>query len=181
MRWNLAACVLATGLLAGCASAVSPGDVEHSETRAQERMARTLHPGERDRVADELRAAELRYAAGERDDATWTVTELHDLTGDSRAAEVLGKFALTEGRFGAAERHFEDAGEAAFEDDFAQRRRLDDLLHLVRGFRAYERGALEDAQQFWAAIADPAMRTDLARARSFDTDERLRLVRGGAR
>jgi hypothetical protein len=181
MRWNLAACVLTTGLLAGCASAVSPGEFEHTETRARARMARNLDPGERDRVADELRAAELRYAAGAPDEATWTVTELYDLTGDSRAAEVLGKFALTEGRFGAAERHFEDAGEAALEDGFAQRRRLDDLLHLVRGFRAYERGALDDAQQFWAAIADPAMRTALARARSFDADEPVRLVRGGAR
>jgi len=179
MRWELTACVLATGLLVGCASVASHPTVNEADAREQRRMARNLEPGERDRIADELRAAELRYASGDTDGAVGTVIEIHDATGDPRAAEVLGKFALSEGRFGAAERHFEDARQVARSD--RQKERLEDLLRLAGGFRAYERGALAEAQQRWAAIRDPDVRSALARARATPPNERSGVAQGGAR
>ena len=60
MRWQLAACVLVTGLLTGCASFSTPPDDRHVEMREQERMARNFDPDARDRSC-------APCAAGRRD------------------------------------------------------------------------------------------------------------------
>jgi len=179
MRWKLVGCVLAAGLLTACASVDSSASRTDPDARARARMVRNFDPGARDAIADELRAAEMRYASGDVDDATWTVTEIYQETGDARAAEVLGKFALSEGRFGAAEGHFEDALEDAFDDE--QLARLDDLGRLAGGFRAYERGALAEAERLWSAIREPSVRSALAQARTPVRDEPRGVVRGGVR
>ena len=179
MRSELAACALVAGLLVGCASTSGPPDVERNP-RDTARMTRNLEPGVRDKIADELRAAEMRFLGGAADEAWDTVTRLYEDTGDPRALEVLGKLSLYEGRFADAERHLQAARELST-NDAAQRDRLDDLIRMTAGFLAYERGAVGEAERHWDAIRDPAVRDAVDRARGpFDSDAAA-VARGGAR
>jgi hypothetical protein len=179
MRSELAALALVAGLLAGCATTSGPEPAER-DARETARLARNLDPALRDRIADELRAAEMRFLAGFADEAWDTVVRIHDDTGDPRALEVLGKLSLYEGRFADAERHLQAARELSA-DDPVQRDRIDDLIRMTAGFLAYERGAIGEAERHWDAIRDPGVRAAVDRARAPLHDDEAAVAAGGVR
>ena len=82
--------------------------------------------------------------------------------------------------FADAERHLQAARELA-DDDPSQRDRLDDLLRMTSGFRAYERGAVGEAERHWDAIRDPAVRNAVDRARGPMDSGASGVAHGGAR
>lgn len=81
---------------------------------------------------------------------------------DPRAAELLGKVALGQGRFNDAAPLFESARIFYTLDDDSQR--ASDLLQLANGLAAYGEGRVSEARRNWSRIQDPALRAQFEQA-----------------
>lgn len=75
------------------------------------------------------------------------------------AAEILGKAALREGDFEAAETQLRAARSG--HGDPRDRERAEDLASLTRGLAAYASGDLAGARASWDQIADAALKSEI--------------------
>jgi len=104
-----------------------------------------------------LLLAEARRVEGKNIQAFNAVQEvLKRDSANGMGNEIMGKLLLKEGKFGEAEQRFQTARSGC--KDATTKRRLDDLINLARGLRAYADADPQVAKKYWAAISDADLR-----------------------
>ena len=132
-----------------------------SYTRAIEYAERVDHPSTPDslRIDARLLIAQAQLAEDDYEAAEATARSMRDDFGEEPEIDELeGKILFRQGKFSDAVSRFERAAEAHGEDKKNSRRRAEDLIHLARGFGAYEELRIQDAEQHWNQIRDPQLR-----------------------
>ena len=168
-------------MLAGCAStpkhdptpvvvnplieaqqALASGDLRQAESYLGSAPARLEDGDIRSRVRV-LLLAELALRRGEDANAARLAEMVRSVNADDpQAAELLGKVAISQGRFTDAAQMFESARALYTLDD--DRQRASDLLWLTHGLAAYGEGNVSEARRNWGRIQSPALRAQFERA-----------------
>ncbi len=170
--------VAAAGLLVGCGSQ-QKYDLElrhaHGALQADFPELADRHLDKADALAADDKAtpdgratllrAESRLQRGDPVGArelAQAVTENH-VPGTRRRAqaeEIIAKADIRQGRFVEARGHLNEADRSYTSE--ADKHRIADLLHLVRGLEAYSRGQTREAKEHWRAIDDPELKVSIS-------------------
>ena len=140
------------------------------ERAAREFTSALEIPGQPDRGAlAGILLAETHLKQGQIDTAAELAADLTaNHPAQSGAWELSGKIHLKQGRWTQAEADITKALELA---EAAEQMRLQSLLALVRGSKAYAHGCITEARQHWSAVSDPVLR----RAMLAKTDDILEI------
>ncbi len=160
----------ADGLLAGAHASLEEDDT--ASAREWLASAKTVLTTARQSKEYDLLAVEIEVRSGRSERAMPTIERmLATYPRDPRVHEVAGKAWLLLGDFAQAGRDFGTAMDAY--TDEADAARAADLLALARGFEAYARGRVGDAEERWTGIADDRLRAGVLSATTGDGDDVL--------
>ena len=174
--------VLLTGLamlalLAGCQDREAYNlELEHAQTALNQGFPEMAdeHLTEADRIATKeefkpvpaqrLLAAEVQIQLGDLDRAEQLALQVSreyvpGRVENAQAEEVLAKIDIRRGRFADALTHLNQA-ERSYKAE-ADKKRVADLIYLVRGFNAYGDGETRIAKAHWQNISDPEIRASV--------------------
>jgi len=142
--------------LLGAQRAIGAGQVGEAYSRLQA-ANKAAAAGHLDATPIQLLVAELRLVQGNSAEARDIAeTVLAQNQRNPQANELVAKVLLKQGAFDEAEQHLVTA--QLEYGTLGERQRVEDLLNLTRGLRAYSQGDTLAARKYWATIENTQLR-----------------------